>query len=107
MDAVLVVKNNRTEIAYQSPEINIYVFNLDSNELYLYADTFKCRVTSVNDDGTVNLRCVDISDGRLNNRIFSNVPVGEVEFYSDTEDDDFMDDDLEDEDDEGDEEDEE
>lgn len=64
-----------------SEGVDTYVFDMDANELYLYNNTYICTIDNINDDGTVNLVCVDTSDGSNSNRSFYNVPVSKIDFY--------------------------
>jgi hypothetical protein len=83
---VVVVDNGNAEVKYQSDDVEVSIFNLDEDNLYLYNDKYICQITRVNDDGTVDLSCVDTSDNAFNNQRFSNVPAGKLSYYSSNDD---------------------
>lgn len=84
--AVVQINDGVADVAYQPDGVEVVIINLDSNDLYIYKDVFICQVTQINDDGSVNLKCVDTTDNKLGNRNFVNVPAQEIEYYGDGDD---------------------
>jgi len=78
---IIVITEEGADVAYQSDGTDVLIFDLTSDDLYLHKEMV-CRVTSVNDDGTVDIRYIG-----ANNRVRYNVPASEVSlYYSETED---------------------
>jgi len=78
---LVVIEDN--EVRFQD---DVDVVILDRNSLYLYENKI-CSIVSINDDGSVDVKSVDSTDGSLINKIARNVPALSLEFYSDDEDD--------------------
>lgn len=79
--AVLVKSGRDVEVMFQDEDVDVYVFDIKSEDLYLYKGNLVCRVLSVSDEGLLSLKCVDTLDGSITNRSFLNVDPSEVDFY--------------------------
>lgn len=79
--AVLVVSGGVPEVVFQDETVEVYIFDLDIDETYLYRNNFVCRVLSVDNDGSVTLRCIDTLDATSANRSFIGVDPSELDFY--------------------------
>jgi hypothetical protein len=93
MNTVIIeVLGGVASVACQSDDVTVLILDNDSIELYTYGAAV-CRVVSVNDDCTLNLRVVDTLDGSKIQRNIMNVPADQIEFHSSDEDDIITDDD--------------
>jgi len=91
--SVVRVCGGVAEVVFQSPDVETHIFDMDGDVCnYLYKDKYVCQIVTVNDDGTLDLKCVDTTDGSRHNRSFLGVPVDDVEFFSSLEDSDYADD---------------
>jgi hypothetical protein len=73
---VIAITEEGTEVAFQSDDtIDVCIFDLTSDDLYLHNEQ-TCRVTGVNDDGTINIKYTS-----SNHRVRYNVPASEVVLY--------------------------
>lgn len=90
--AVVTIDHGKLDIDFCPDSMNVLVVDLDAdNQLFLYKGNIVCKITKVNGDGTVNVRCTDSIDKSTYKRILIDVPAGDLEVYSD---DDSFDDDL-------------
>jgi hypothetical protein len=89
---VIKVVHGIAEVAYQSEETSVTIVRMGSGDLYLYQN-YICEISAVNDDGTLNLKCVDTLDGRINNANLLNIPADDVSFFALGEDSDLDDED--------------
>lgn len=92
--AVVVIKEGSAEVMFQNDDINVIIINMDKQELFIYKNEFICRVTAVNDDGTVDLKCIDVMNESESyiGRNFMRVLAEELWFYA--EETDSIDDDV-------------
>lgn len=83
MDTVIITtKAGNVNIVYQPDTVDVLVIDLEAGDFYLYKDNFICTISSVSDDGYLNLRCVESIDGGKHASAFLNVPAKDIEFYS-------------------------
>jgi hypothetical protein len=82
---VITVSGGVAEVAFQDADVDVTIIDLDDFDLYLYKN-YICQVNKINDDGTLDLKCVDTTDGSRNNRNLMNIPAGEISFFSSGED---------------------
>lgn len=78
---VIKVSRGVAEVAYQSENVDITIIDVDSGDQYIYKNCI-CEVSNINDDGTLNLKCVDTLDGSRNNKNLMNIPAGDISFYA-------------------------
>lgn len=90
---VISVVGGVASVEFQTEDVGVCIFDLDSDPLYLYKDEFVCSVTGVNDDGTVDIKLVSSLNDKPMNRTILGVPAGMLSYYS--SDSDFLDDDIE------------
>lgn len=83
--AVVVTTGGVTTVAFSDPDVEVVIIDLDNNDTYLYKEML-CKIISVGDDGTVDLKCIDESDGRKFNRRFMGVPIEQIEYYGSDDD---------------------
>lgn len=83
MKTTLIVVNDG-EVTVVAPEgaTPFLVINMGEADNYIYKNNLICQITAVNEDGSLNLKCVDSLDGSMNNRILMSVSPEDIEFYS-------------------------
>lgn len=87
MSTVVVgIKDGEVSVEFSSPDVDVCVFDLDKQDIYLYKDNIVCSVYQINDDGTVDIKCLDTLDGSPHNRSLRNVPACDLSYYSSSED---------------------
>ena len=79
---VIALSGGVAEVMFQSDNVDVSIFDLDEENLYIYKDTYIGVVTDVNDDGTVNMSCTDEIDGSPRNKRLLHIPAELVLFYS-------------------------
>ena len=83
MDKVVIsVLGGVASIEFQTDGIDVSIFDMDSEETYLYKDEYVCIVTDINTDGTVNIKTIGNISGKKDRRIFLDIPSEELEYYN-------------------------
>jgi hypothetical protein len=94
---VITVIGGVADIAFQDDDVDVTIIDLDNEDTYLYKDNHVCIIDNVNDDGTVDLKCLYSLDKSGSSRYFNSVPVSDISFYYSEEEIDFLDEDSDDE----------
>lgn len=59
---IVAIHDGEAEIMHEDDGAQAIIFNLDIEELYIFNKNLLCIVTAVNDNGTVEVKCVDSLD---------------------------------------------
>lgn len=80
---LVAVSLETATVMYQSDDVDVYVFDLDDDSVYIYNDKYLVVVTSVNENGTIDVKCIGETDGDDRNygSEFIGIDPASVEFY--------------------------
>ena len=90
--AVISVLGGVATIDYQSDGVDVSIFDMDSEETYLYKNEYICIVTNINTDGTVDVQSIENLPGKKDKRLFLDVPAEDLTYFDLPEDFDDLDD---------------
>lgn len=91
---VIVVRGGVPEIVFQSDLVDVTIIDFDNDDTYLYRGNLICRVTEVNDDGTLTLKSLkSLKESHHSAGHYFNVQPGDIELYHSSDlDDDYYED---------------
>jgi hypothetical protein len=92
-NVIISMEKGKPVVKFCPTEVEVFIFDLNSTDLYLLDDELICEVSRVDEEtGLLTVVVVDDEDGKLNNHRIRDVDPNRLDFYSSSDNDDLLDD---------------